>query len=162
MKRVKGLNLVLSQSHISLKIFSVGTWNFCDDIRFLFKCLVSIVGVYYELTLLQFQDSEGTWNLCDYIDFCSNALSVWVNLVTISGFREKVFAFVGFKVYAAGLYVNPSIISNLNSWKGRSSAEIQEDSSLFSSIFQGKRNWMFCSFECLIGKEKLLTYISFL
>lgn len=54
----------------------------------------------------------------------------------ISGYREKVFAIIGVKVYAAGLYVNQSIFSNLNAWKGRSAAEIQKDPSLFSSIFQ--------------------------
>jgi hypothetical protein len=54
----------------------------------------------------------------------------------ISGYREKVFAIIGVKVYAAGLYVNQSILSNLNAWKGRSAAEIQKDPSLFSSIFQ--------------------------
>ncbi|PON98572.1 Chalcone isomerase, 3-layer sandwich [Trema orientale] len=58
------------------------------------------------------------------------------NATTIPGFREKVFAIVGVKVYAAGLYVNPAVCSKLDSWKGRSAAEIQEDSSLFSSIFQ--------------------------
>lgn len=53
-----------------------------------------------------------------------------------TGYREKVFAIIGVKVYAAGLYVNQSIFSNLNAWKGRSAAEIQKDPSLFSSIFQ--------------------------
>uniref|UniRef100_A0A5B7BSE0 Chalcone-flavonone isomerase family protein n=1 Tax=Davidia involucrata TaxID=16924 RepID=A0A5B7BSE0_DAVIN len=53
-----------------------------------------------------------------------------------TGYREKVFAIIGVKVYAAGLYVNQSIISKLDGWKGRSAAEIQEDSSLFDSVFQ--------------------------
>ncbi|BBH01603.1 Chalcone-flavanone isomerase family protein [Prunus dulcis] len=53
-----------------------------------------------------------------------------------TGYREKVFAIIGVKVYAAGLYVNQSILNSLNAWKGRSAAEIQEDSSLFSTIFQ--------------------------
>ncbi|XP_068312023.1 fatty-acid-binding protein 3, chloroplastic-like [Pyrus communis] len=52
-----------------------------------------------------------------------------------TGYREKVFAIIGVKVYAAGLYANLSILNSLNAWKGRSTAEIQEDSSLFSSIF---------------------------
>lgn len=52
-----------------------------------------------------------------------------------TGYREKVFAIIGVKVYAAGLYANQSILNSLNAWKGRSTAEIQEDSSLFSSIF---------------------------
>lgn len=55
----------------------------------------------------------------------------------ISGFREKKFAIIGVKVYAAGYYVNESILSGLSAWKGRSADEIQRDSSLFSSIFQG-------------------------
>ncbi|KAK0602384.1 hypothetical protein LWI29_032767 [Acer saccharum] len=62
---------------------------------------------------------------------CSSHLSLFG-----TGYREKVFAIIGVKVYAAGLYVNQTIISNLNAWKGRSAAEIQADSSLFDSIFQ--------------------------
>ncbi|KAH7512755.1 hypothetical protein FEM48_Zijuj12G0124000 [Ziziphus jujuba var. spinosa] len=62
---------------------------------------------------------------------CSNSLTLLG-----TGFREKVFAIIGVKVYAAGLYVNSSILSKLNSWKGLSAAEIKEDSSLFSTIFQ--------------------------
>ena len=49
-----------------------------------------------------------------------------------SGVREKVFAIVGVKVYAAGLYANPSIVTKLES-----DAKTQGDSSLFSLIFQG-------------------------
>ncbi|EXC11707.1 Chalcone--flavonone isomerase [Morus notabilis] len=62
---------------------------------------------------------------------CSSSLSLLG-----TGFREKVFAIIGVKVYAVGLYVNPSVFSKLDSWNGRSAAEIQEDSSVFSSIFQ--------------------------
>ncbi|XP_030490369.2 fatty-acid-binding protein 3, chloroplastic [Cannabis sativa] len=62
---------------------------------------------------------------------CSSSLSLLG-----TGVREKVFAIVGVKVYAAGLYINPDVLSELDSWKGRSVAELQEDSSLFSSIFQ--------------------------
>ncbi|XP_030461058.1 fatty-acid-binding protein 3, chloroplastic isoform X2 [Syzygium oleosum] len=53
-----------------------------------------------------------------------------------TGYREKVFAIIGVKVYAAGLYVNPSISSKLNAWKGKSAADILEDRSLFNSILQ--------------------------
>ncbi|KAK9268632.1 hypothetical protein L1049_000389 [Liquidambar formosana] len=62
---------------------------------------------------------------------CSSSLSLLG-----TGYREKVFAIIGVKVYAAGLYVNQSIINRLSAWKGSSAAEIQEDSSLFNSIFQ--------------------------
>ncbi|KAL5565051.1 hypothetical protein UlMin_028215 [Ulmus minor] len=62
---------------------------------------------------------------------CSSSLSLLG-----TGFREKVFAIVGVKVYAAGLYVNPSVLSELNSWKEQSATKIQEDSSLFRSVFQ--------------------------
>ncbi|ESQ30068.1 hypothetical protein EUTSA_v10011696mg [Eutrema salsugineum] len=64
---------------------------------------------------------------------CSSPLSLLG-----TGFREKKFAIIGVKVYAAGLYVNESILSGLSAWKGRSSDEIQIDSSLFSSIFQAQ------------------------
>lgn len=53
-----------------------------------------------------------------------------------TGYREKVFAIIGVKVYAAGLYVNLSVLSQLNGWKGKSAAEVQESPSLFNSIFQ--------------------------
>ncbi|XP_009147594.1 fatty-acid-binding protein 3, chloroplastic isoform X2 [Brassica rapa] len=62
---------------------------------------------------------------------CSTALSLLG-----TGFREKKFAIIGVKVYAAGLYVNESILTGLTAWKGKSADEIQRDSSLFSSIFQ--------------------------
>lgn len=54
-----------------------------------------------------------------------------------SGYREKVFAIIGVKVYAAGLFMDQSILSGLDAWKGQSSQVIQEDSSLFNTIFQG-------------------------
>ncbi|KAL5804896.1 hypothetical protein ACOSQ3_031696 [Xanthoceras sorbifolium] len=53
-----------------------------------------------------------------------------------TGYREKKFGIIGVKVYAAGLYVNQTILSKLNAWKGRSTADIQADSSLFDSIFR--------------------------
>ncbi|KAL7591892.1 hypothetical protein Lser_V15G35031 [Lactuca serriola] len=62
---------------------------------------------------------------------CSSSLSL-----IGTGFREKVFAIIGVKVYAAGLYINPKIIDKLDAWKGRTSAQIQDDSSLFDLIYQ--------------------------
>ncbi|XP_023535935.1 fatty-acid-binding protein 3, chloroplastic [Cucurbita pepo subsp. pepo] len=62
---------------------------------------------------------------------CSTSLSLLG-----TGYREKVFAIIGVKVYAAGLYTNSSISNELNAWRGRSAAAIQEDSSLFNIIFQ--------------------------
>ncbi|PSS05918.1 Fatty-acid-binding protein [Actinidia chinensis var. chinensis] len=62
---------------------------------------------------------------------CSSPLSLLG-----TGYREKVFAIIGVKVYAAGLYVNQSILSRLDAWKGRSAQEIQQDSPLFHSILQ--------------------------
>ncbi|XP_052178584.1 fatty-acid-binding protein 3, chloroplastic [Diospyros lotus] len=62
---------------------------------------------------------------------CSSPL-----LLLGTGYREKVFAIIGVKVYAAGLYVNRSVISSLGTWKDRTAQEIQEDSSLFDTIFQ--------------------------
>ncbi|KAL1349866.1 hypothetical protein HN51_026355 [Arachis hypogaea] len=62
---------------------------------------------------------------------CSDSL-----ILLGTGFREKVFAIIGVKVYAAGLYLNQSIISELNVWKGQSKDTIQGDSSLFKTIFQ--------------------------
>ena len=63
---------------------------------------------------------------------------LYVNMrQSFSGFREKKFAIISVKVYAAGLYVNESILTGLTTWKGRSADEIQRDSSLFNSIFQG-------------------------
>ncbi|MQM07403.1 hypothetical protein Taro_040240 [Colocasia esculenta] len=53
-----------------------------------------------------------------------------------TGYREKVFAIIGVKVYAAGFYVDPSIAETLHEWKGRPATEILDDPSLFKSIFQ--------------------------
>ncbi|XP_042500704.1 fatty-acid-binding protein 3, chloroplastic [Macadamia integrifolia] len=62
---------------------------------------------------------------------CSNSLALLG-----TGYREKVFAIIGVKVYAAGFYANKSAIEKLNAWKGRSATDIQLDSSLFATIFQ--------------------------
>ncbi|XP_011654021.1 fatty-acid-binding protein 3, chloroplastic isoform X2 [Cucumis sativus] len=64
---------------------------------------------------------------------CSTSLSLLG-----TGYREKVFAIIGVKVYAAGLYINSSVSNELNAWRGRSAAAIQEDSSLFDIIFQSR------------------------
>ncbi|KAL5075397.1 hypothetical protein RYX36_014381, partial [Vicia faba] len=53
-----------------------------------------------------------------------------------TGFREKVFAIIGVKVYAAGLYLNQSIVTDLKGWKWKSKDVIQGTSSLFNTIFQ--------------------------
>ncbi|XP_075477847.1 fatty-acid-binding protein 3, chloroplastic-like isoform X1 [Primulina tabacum] len=53
-----------------------------------------------------------------------------------AGYREKVFAIIGVKVYAVGLYANPTIFSKLSDWKGCSSNELQQDSLFFDAIFQ--------------------------
>ncbi|XP_028754379.1 uncharacterized protein LOC114713868 [Neltuma alba] len=62
---------------------------------------------------------------------CSNSLTLFG-----TGYREKVFAIVGVKVYAAGLYLNQSITSQLNAWQGQPVDAIQGNSSLFKTIFQ--------------------------
>ncbi|PIA41461.1 hypothetical protein AQUCO_02200109v1 [Aquilegia coerulea] len=53
-----------------------------------------------------------------------------------TGYREKVFAIVGVKVYAVGLYTNVSITKSLKAWKSRTEAEFQKDSSFFNSIYR--------------------------
>ncbi|KAF6134538.1 hypothetical protein GIB67_022278 [Kingdonia uniflora] len=68
---------------------------------------------------------------------CSNSM-----VLLGTGYREKIFTIIGVKVYAVGLYASQAIIELLNTWKGRSASEIQEDPSLFSSFFQdGKTFW---------------------
>ncbi|OIT00311.1 PREDICTED: fatty-acid-binding protein 3, chloroplastic [Nicotiana attenuata] len=62
---------------------------------------------------------------------CSTSLSLLG-----TGYREKVFAIIGVKVYAAGLYVNDSVFSRLDDWRGHSAAAIQQDTSLFNMIFE--------------------------
>ncbi|XP_038996707.1 fatty-acid-binding protein 3, chloroplastic isoform X2 [Hibiscus syriacus] len=62
---------------------------------------------------------------------CSSSLSLLG-----TGYREKVFAIIGVKVYAAGLYVDQSILSKLDAWKGRSATQLQDDMFLFKSIFE--------------------------
>lgn len=63
----------------------------------------------------------------------------------ISGCREKVFAIIGVKVYAAGLYADRAILCKLDAWKGKSAAQIQDDLSLFKSIFEGKNDLIYKS-----------------
>ncbi|CAH8383145.1 unnamed protein product [Eruca vesicaria subsp. sativa] len=46
------------------------------------------------------------------------------------GFREKKFAIIGVKVYAAGLYMNESILTELTALKGKSSDKSQAEKSL--------------------------------
>lgn len=65
-----------------------------------------------------------------------HVIKLWLIITPISGYREKVFAIIGVKVYAAGLYLNKSITSELNAWNGQSKAAVQADSSLFKTIFQ--------------------------
>ncbi|XP_075669210.1 fatty-acid-binding protein 3, chloroplastic isoform X1 [Castanea sativa] len=87
----------------------------------------SVVGAEYTeepATAVKFQRSLS-------LPGCSGSLSLLG-----TGYREKIFAIIGVKVYAAGLYVNPSILSELNAWKGQSTTKIQEIPSLFNSIFQ--------------------------
>lgn len=60
----------------------------------------------------------------------------------VAGHREKVFAIIGVKVYAAGVYMNPSLAAELKAWNGKSASDIQGDGSLYSSIFQGD-SWRF-------------------
>lgn len=62
---------------------------------------------------------------------CSSPLSLLG-----TGYREKVFAIIGVKVYAAGLYVNPSILNALSPWKGKSKPEVEQDLALFQSVYQ--------------------------
>ncbi|KAK4255995.1 hypothetical protein QN277_008918 [Acacia crassicarpa] len=62
---------------------------------------------------------------------CSNSLMLFG-----TGYREKVFAIIGVKVYAAGLYLNQSITSQLNAWQGQPVDVIQGNSSLFKTIYQ--------------------------
>ncbi|KAK6946577.1 Chalcone isomerase [Dillenia turbinata] len=68
----------------------------------------------------------------------------WINLPGLSssltllgtGYREKVFAIIGVKVYAAGFYVNPSLANSLIDWKGRSAVEMEKDALFFKPIFE--------------------------
>ncbi|KAJ8430651.1 hypothetical protein Cgig2_000642 [Carnegiea gigantea] len=53
-----------------------------------------------------------------------------------TGYREKVFAIIGVKVYAAGFYVNPFMLKDLSPWKGKSSNEVEKDSAVFRSIYE--------------------------
>ncbi|XP_072960265.1 fatty-acid-binding protein 3, chloroplastic [Typha angustifolia] len=53
-----------------------------------------------------------------------------------TGFREKIFAIIGVKVYAAGFYVEGLIRDSLDAVKGKSSSDILEDSSVFYTIYE--------------------------
>ncbi|KAG9149964.1 hypothetical protein Leryth_010039 [Lithospermum erythrorhizon] len=62
---------------------------------------------------------------------CSTSLSLLG-----TGYREKVFAIIGVKVYAAGLYVDQSVFLKLQAWRGYSTTEVQQDAGLFNTVFQ--------------------------
>ncbi|XP_021773933.1 fatty-acid-binding protein 3, chloroplastic-like [Chenopodium quinoa] len=62
---------------------------------------------------------------------CSTSLSL-----VGTGYREKVFAIIGVKVYAAGLYINPSMPNEFSPWKGKSKSEVEQDPALFQSVYQ--------------------------
>ncbi|OAY70417.1 Fatty-acid-binding protein 3, chloroplastic, partial [Ananas comosus] len=54
----------------------------------------------------------------------------------LESYREKVFAIIGVKVYAAAFYVGSSVTENLHSWNGKSAADILEASSVFTFLYQ--------------------------
>ncbi|GMJ11390.1 fatty-acid-binding protein 3 [Hibiscus trionum] len=96
------------QTHFTLKASSSGTADYTEE----------------PTTKVKFQTSLS-------LPGCSSPLSLLG-----TGYREKVFAIIGVKVYAAGLYVNQSILSKLDAWKGRSATQLQDDMFLFKSIFE--------------------------
>lgn len=55
----------------------------------------------------------------------------------LSGFREKVFAIIGVKIYAAGFYISQSISSSLDAWRSLSADNLKQDSALFDTILKG-------------------------
>ncbi|XP_078446246.1 chalcone-flavanone isomerase family protein [Wolffia australiana] len=65
---------------------------------------------------------------------CSSPLSL-----VGAGYREKVFAIIGVKVYAAGFYADPSIADALQSWKGQPATKILENSTLFLALYEDSR-----------------------
>ncbi|XP_020097598.1 fatty-acid-binding protein 3, chloroplastic isoform X2 [Ananas comosus] len=66
-----------------------------------------------------------------------NVLGCSAPLVLLgTGYREKVFAIIGVKVYAAAFYVGSSVTENLHSWNGKSAADILEASSVFTFLYQ--------------------------
>ncbi|KAI4388000.1 hypothetical protein MLD38_000378 [Melastoma candidum] len=62
---------------------------------------------------------------------CSASLALWG-----TGYWEKIFAIIDVKVYTAGLYVYPLIVSELVAWKGKSKDEIRDDTSFFDTILR--------------------------
>ncbi|XVF04449.1 hypothetical protein REPUB_Repub05bG0083900 [Reevesia pubescens] len=102
----------VTETHFTLKASSssssVGTAGYTDE----------------PITKVKFQTSLS-------LPGCSSSLSLLG-----TGYREKVFAIIGVKVYAAGLYVNQSILKKLDAWKGWSAAQSRDDLPLFKSIFE--------------------------
>lgn len=99
----------VTQTHFTLRASSsVGTADYTEELT----------------TKVKFQTSLS-------LPGCSSSLSLLG-----TGCREKVFAIIGVKVYAAGLYADRAILCKLDAWKGKSAAQIQDDLSLFKSIFE--------------------------
>ncbi|XP_038898314.1 fatty-acid-binding protein 3, chloroplastic isoform X2 [Benincasa hispida] len=104
--------------------FSLNNFRFCSNLSL--KASSSLASGYVE---------EPSTNVKFPTSLTLPGFSTSLSLLG-TGYREKIFAIIGVKVYAAGLYINPSISNELNAWRGRPAAAIQEDSSLFNIIFQ--------------------------
>lgn len=73
-----------------------------------------------------------------YLLFVDLMLTFIITTCTyVLGYREKVFAIIGVKVYAAAFYVGSSVTESLHSWNGKSAADILEASSVFTFLYQG-------------------------
>lgn len=72
--------------------------------------------------------------IAHWIDIrCSYGL--W--FVTCAGVREKQIAFLKVKVYAVGVYAEAQVRASLNSWKGKSAAELATDDAVYKELADG-------------------------
>ncbi|KAK7324471.1 hypothetical protein VNO77_28038 [Canavalia gladiata] len=135
LKRILNSALPFSHGHcFSLLSATPMHFSFCNSIRRQPHFLAQAASSSSSATNAEFMEEPATnvkFQTCSSFPGCSDSLILFG-----TGYREKVFAFIGVKVYAAGLYLNQSITSELNAWKGQSKDAIQGNSSLFKTIFQ--------------------------
>lgn len=51
--------------------------------------------------------------------------------------REKQIAFLKVKVYAVGVYAEAQVRASLDSWKGKSTAELAADDAVYKELADG-------------------------
>ena len=55
-----------------------------------------------------------------------------------TGFREKAFGPLKFKVYGVAVYVDAASLSSLAAWKGKSAGDLQKDEAFYKAVAESE------------------------